>query len=867
MLTETMITGSTIASHRLAAGRVSNGMPSVVPAGSGRSSIAAFTLLLLLPTTLVGLAADWTGYAFTSLAVLGLVVWIAREFFRQRNRSVIEFPGPAAQKNDFRLPVLPWLATLWGLLQIAAHTTVYPSATIRDSAHWAGLAAVFVLAINLFARAERRELFLSAAGFIGAAHAVLAIAQLFSSGGAVLWIFSPSEADMVYGFFPSRNNYAQWIELLLPIVLWRTLRGQRQQPKSAWAIAAGLMVASVIGAASRAGAVIVLIESVVIVFLALTTQPVDGRNARSGDSPRGSGGSYWIRLIPFGLAPLVAAGWIGVVGWDRIWQRYLLADPFAGRREFLLSAFQIARDHPWMGCGLGAFAAAYPQYALIDLAGRVNAVHNDWIEFLASGGVPFLILTVIWFIPAFRLAVRQPWSLGVAAVCLHALVDFPFPRESVSGWLVAIFGAACATEATTKSNRSVVGSSRYLLAAFLVVGGLIGGYSAILAWADIEFHLDTPQSIRAALRVNPANAAYYVRLADLDHDADALALTAEGLRRHPRDSEMLMSRGLALERLGRQPEARHALSEAARYDHNYTPQWTLANYYYRQDDLPSFWLAAQAAVANAADRDLSTIYRLAARVEPDPNFIAGKLLGNSARPDAIRQLARLLVEWPEEGKVGGQALLNCLSDLAMRLVKSGEAEIDRETLLNIGERLLKAGRVQEAFDLWNSMSARQWLPAEEAVPPAPFRAKQRAPAVFSWRYYSYPGLLVTPMNGHLRLTLSGSQPETVVGAELIVPVEAGHHYRLTSTYRFRSDMKSETGVRWRVADLVSRKLLTEGPSMIAEPGPAQSSKESTAEFVTVSPGIRLWVFQERVRANRRIEGELELDNVRLIRIR
>jgi hypothetical protein len=44
------------------------------------------------------------------------------------------------------------------------------------------------------------------------------------------------------------------------------------------------------------------------------------------------------------------------------------------------------------------------------------------------------------FFWSFRPAIRSIWGLGVIAVGLHALVDYPFTRFGVCGWYFALLG-------------------------------------------------------------------------------------------------------------------------------------------------------------------------------------------------------------------------------------------------------------------------------------------------------------------------------------------------------------------------------------------------------------------------------------------
>ena len=129
-----------------------------------------------------------------------------------------------------------------------------------------------------------------------------------------------------------------------------------------------------------------------------------------------------------------------MVGWQRIWERFQQNDPYKGRLEFTLSAIDMAKHRPLMGYGLGTFPEVYQQHAIKDFPFYVNHAHDDWAEFAADGGVPFLLLVFIPFAAAVPTAIRHPWGLGLVAVMLHACVDYPFPRPAVSGWMFAMLG-------------------------------------------------------------------------------------------------------------------------------------------------------------------------------------------------------------------------------------------------------------------------------------------------------------------------------------------------------------------------------------------------------------------------------------------
>lgn len=97
---------------------------------------------------------------------------------------------------------------------------------------------------------------------------------------------------------------------------------------------------------------------------------------------------------------------------------------------------------------------------------------------------------------------------------------------------------------------------------------------------------------------------------------------------HPLDTEISIELGLDLERKGRLVEAEDTLLEAARYDRQLLPAWTLANFYFRQDRDDDFWRWAARSATLTYD-DFRPVLRLATRLERDPERVIDRL-GNRA---------------------------------------------------------------------------------------------------------------------------------------------------------------------------------------------------------------------------------------------
>jgi O-antigen ligase len=318
-------------------------------------------------------------------------------------------------------------ALAWGLLQLLLRTTVYRFDTWEAVLFWGTLFVVVFLSLQTLHEDAVRRAFLRALFYFGFAISVLATTQYFTSGGKVFWLF-PSGYEDALGPFVYRNNYAAFIELLLPLAILEGLRDrQRAIPHS---IMAGVMYASVIASASRAGAVLATCEVLVVLALALRNRLVSRRRL----------GMAMIAILASAII------FTGVVGWRVLLDRLKQPDPFAYRREMLQSSLAMARERPWVGFGLGSFQEVYPAYATVDIGLIVNHAHNDWAEWLAEGGVPFLLLLASVALWSVRPAFRSIWGLGLLSVFLHAFVDYPMQRLGLAAWVFVLLGTLAAEE-------------------------------------------------------------------------------------------------------------------------------------------------------------------------------------------------------------------------------------------------------------------------------------------------------------------------------------------------------------------------------------------------------------------------------------
>ena len=129
--------------------------------------------------------------------------------------------------------------SLWGFAQLAAGATVFRYATWDAALRTMALGATAWVAANELRDPGRRLRFLTAFAWFAFALSAVSVVAYFTSPGHVLWFFSSPYPD-VWGPFLSRNDFAGFLELSLPVALWLSAEARFPLWVPAWMLAAGL---------------------------------------------------------------------------------------------------------------------------------------------------------------------------------------------------------------------------------------------------------------------------------------------------------------------------------------------------------------------------------------------------------------------------------------------------------------------------------------------------------------------------------------------------------------------------------------------------------------------------------------------------
>lgn len=394
-----------------------------------RPSIAALTasttgVLLAFAILTLWVRESWALAAFQTGILATAIVWIL--YAAWSGRSVIWHPLLAPLAG----------VVVIGAAQLALHRTAYAWETLGGVLNWTTHLAVAFLLLQCTVDHAIRERWLTAFALFGIMVAVIATLQLFTSDGKVFWLFDSGYKDLVLGPFVYHNRYAQFVELLMPLVLYRAVVTPRFAPF--WMLGAAILFASVIAAVSRAGFVILALEIVAVLIWA----------RRHRLLPRKMFLAFAAQIVGG------AAVWGMVVGWTGLSERFGL-NPFEDMRvAFYHSSLDMIRDHPIVGTGLSTWPTVYPQYALFDPGLFVNAAHCDWLQWTAEGGVMLLLLMIAAALFVARPLARSIQGLGVVAVLAHGLIDYPMQHAAFASLVFAMGGIVAAEQVSRRQSAS-----------------------------------------------------------------------------------------------------------------------------------------------------------------------------------------------------------------------------------------------------------------------------------------------------------------------------------------------------------------------------------------------------------------------------
>jgi len=377
--------------------------------GLRTSLFVALCAILMFGPLALGIVEDWSTVLFEVAAAAILVIWIAWQ---------LTAAGVKVRWTPLFAPMLVFFGL--ALVQIVFHRTSYLYDSLSELCLYIAYGILVFVAVQL-GQFDHNFIvrFDEAMAVFGAIYALFAVLQEFTSEGRIYWLIKP-ELGSVYGSYVNHNHYAGLMELLLPIALMLAFDGSARGGKRILVVfGATLMAASVFLCQSRGGMFAVTVE---IVFLAI----------------------IWMRQLSyrksaamFVLFCLVTALLLASIAPQQVANR--ITDTHDPARWFIhRDSIRMFVAHPFLGSGLGTFAAAFPHYRAFYDGFLVNEAHDDYLQLLLEMGLAGIGVGV-WFLVVlyreglanFRRARQSRRALisvaalaGCTGLLAHSFVDF-----------------------------------------------------------------------------------------------------------------------------------------------------------------------------------------------------------------------------------------------------------------------------------------------------------------------------------------------------------------------------------------------------------------------------------------------------------
>ncbi len=428
-------------------------------AGALVGGTAVLLLTLIQPLVGLGLAlllaplGAYEARAFTGspldsgqvLLLLTLVAWLARGL---RQKRVV-------------LPATPLAVPLLLFIFVALVTLLdAPSLALglKEVAKWVEMLLLIWLVLDLTTDLPPQRapwLLLGMLALAATAQGVFGIYQFFWRGEAPEHFMVLGRFYRAFGTFDQPNPYGGYMNLTALLSLgafvgvfsnrWSVIRGQWRKLLTDYrflliGLATAVAVGGVLVSWSR-GAWLGFAAGTAVLILFLPRRWWQGVALLGAVSIAGSGlllAGVATNRLPGGIVQRVTSSFTQGLPVDDVRGVDITDENFAvvERLAHWQAAAGMARDHFWLGVGLGNYEAAYPNYRLINWAAPLGHAHNYYLNLWAETGLLGLLAYLLFWTAVFwenkRLlqtmdAPQRGLVLGLlaawTALAVHHLVD------------------------------------------------------------------------------------------------------------------------------------------------------------------------------------------------------------------------------------------------------------------------------------------------------------------------------------------------------------------------------------------------------------------------------------------------------------
>jgi O-antigen ligase len=406
--------------------------------------------LLMFGPIVFGAVEPWAIFVLEVGSALLLLLWLSKQWIAR------EF---TIRWNPLFLPMAAFGVLI--LVQILLGRTAYRHDTISGALLYCAYAMLCFLAGQSFIRSSQARNIAVILAVFGFAIAAFALVQGVAPNGKLYWVREPRLGGWIYGPYVNHNHYAGLMELLAPIPLVLSLtRLAHEKERIAAGVASVVMVGTIFLSGSRGGMLAIFVELVVLAVILF--------RQKKG-----------IRIVlSFAAFAVVLVSLLAWLGGKELTSRVsslsteTRSEISGGMRLSIdRDGFQMFRQKPVLGWGLGTFPVVYPQFRSFYTNFFVNEAHNDYLQLLCETGVLGFGIMLWFVVTLYRRAfskignwtssvtgaVALACTLGVTGILVHSLIDFnlQIPANAAIYYVFCCLAAAPPLLQRTRKRRPI----------------------------------------------------------------------------------------------------------------------------------------------------------------------------------------------------------------------------------------------------------------------------------------------------------------------------------------------------------------------------------------------------------------------------
>ena len=304
-----------------------------------------------------------------------------------------------------------------GAVRVSFPLSIYPYATIAELLKIVTYIGIFFFLINQIQTKRQFDLILNTIIILGTLISIFAILERYNSLARTAGIGVADFGIPTYGPFMNRNNFAGYINMVIPLALGYFLTEKSLNKKVGYIFCVAMMSLALFLSLSRAG---ILVYILTLLFILLFSRFKDSLRDKT-------------KILYVWIAVIICA-FVFFTDTQIVWER--LTSLFKKETLVVLGhgyswkdILRIGRDFPLFGTGLGTFGSISSMYKTTPQQSVFTYAHNDYLQLLSETGILGFLFLSLFFIFYFR-SVLKIWLTrhDTYVVCL------------VFGGLASLFG-------------------------------------------------------------------------------------------------------------------------------------------------------------------------------------------------------------------------------------------------------------------------------------------------------------------------------------------------------------------------------------------------------------------------------------------